>query len=201
MVRDHKTDRDGIACVVRCDGPPQNVACTPSESIIRYFFDVLSPREAQQITDHLADCDLCSAKLLAIEISAEISMATTRSRTDLAIAGQQRDLAGVEQRQKQARHRMDRRRSRRLAALNVVALDDRELMTTMGLGLNIESRIQSADIRRFATAVAIPTVEPKKSLAGSGVGGGVPDASVWDHAIDDLFGAVEFRFGFGRCAA
>ena len=48
--------------------------CMPSERIIRFFLDDLSSAEKKHLANHFSRCDLCSARLLALEISAQMSL-------------------------------------------------------------------------------------------------------------------------------
>jgi hypothetical protein len=190
MALDLKVAPDRNVSAVSRDGSHRGLECIPSESIVQYFLDVLSPVESKDLTDHLATCDLCSAKLLALEISAEISIAAARARSKVTIAGRERVADARRPARKPMSAHHDRPRSRRIAVLSVVALDDRELMTTMGLALDFEARVRVAEIEPFETAVTCFLGEPRRYEACGGSSGAVLNHRVWDQAIDDLVGSA-----------
>ena len=76
MARDLEVTPDPSESVVSRNGSVRSLRCTPSELIVHYFLDALSPVEKKDLADHLSACDLCSAKLLALEISAAVGAET-----------------------------------------------------------------------------------------------------------------------------
>jgi len=168
--------------------------------IVGYFLDALSPNEKTDLADHFMECDSCSAKLLAVEISAQISAATLAARSDLAVAEWEGADASRPARKALA-VRADRRRRRRTAALTILTLDDRELMTTMGLALAFEARVRVAAIEPVETPVTFVPVVAASYVSSGGTGGALSNASLWDLAIDHLVGSASFGPGFLKSVA
>ena len=170
MAVDLEATPDRNEFVVSRGGSNRSPGCTPSELIVGYFLDVLSPTEKEGLADHLAACDFCSAKLLAVEISAQVSLQSATVRSNPFAAEWERADASDPAR-KTVAVRTDRRRSRRTAALSVVTLDDRELMTTMGLALAFEAQVRVAVIEPVETAVTfIPVDAPRRESSGASRG-------------------------------
>jgi len=191
MAVDREATPDRSELVVSRDGSNRSPRCTPSELIVGYFLDVLSPAEKTDLADHLTACDFCSAKLLAVEISAQVSAAIVAARSDLAVAEWERADASRPAR-KAVAVRTNCRRSRRTAALTVVTLDDRELMTTMGLALAFEARVRVAAIEPLETAVTFIPVDARRHESAGGRGGALLNPCLWDLAIDHLAGSAAF---------
>jgi hypothetical protein len=191
MAVDLAATPDRNESVVSRDGSNRSPGCTPSELIVRYFLDVLSPTEKTDLADHLTACDFCSAKLLAVEISAQVSLPTVAARSDFAAAEWEPANASDPAR-KAAAERTNRRRSRRTAALTVVTLDDRELMTTMGLALALEAQVRVAVIEPLETAVTFVPVDAPRHESSGRSGGALLNSCLWDLAIDHLVGSASF---------
>jgi hypothetical protein len=167
--------------------------CTPSDVIVHYFLDDLSSARKQDLTDHLSGCDLCSARLLALEISAAMSLDDSLATSGPTIANRKPVADGSHSTRTTTSWRTDRRRARRTTAVSVVSLDDRELLTAMALPVDFGALTSVATIEPLEMAVPRLPGEPRKSDARSGTSGGLLDARLWDRAISELFGTVSVR--------
>ena len=92
--------------------------------------------------------------------------------------------------------RKDRQRSQHTATLTVVALDDRELLTTMGLALDPEAPVRVAETEPLETPVTLLTGELRRHAACGGTGGSLVDPRLWDLAINELYGTASLRHLF-----
>src|SRR5262249_49521374 len=79
--------KDGPAAGV--DRNDRSRRCSRSEVLVHYFLDDLSSTQKRDLTDHLSGCDLCSARLLALEISAAVGLEDLRSSAGSIIAGRE----------------------------------------------------------------------------------------------------------------
>jgi hypothetical protein len=164
--------------------------CTASDVIVRYFLDDLSSARKQDLTDHLSGCDLCSARLLALEISAAMSLdgSLATSRSAIAEGGPSAD--GGHSARKTASWRSDRRRARRTTVVSVDSLDGRELLTAMAVPVDLGALARLSTIEPLEMAIPRLPVEARRTDGRSGTRGGLLDARVWDLAISELFGTV-----------
>ncbi|HKI18980.1 MAG TPA: hypothetical protein VKA15_13925, partial [Isosphaeraceae bacterium] len=126
--------------------------------------------------------------------------ATVTARSDFAVA-EWEPADAADPARKAVAERTNRRRSRRTAALTVVTLDDRELMTTMGLALAFEARVRVAAIEPLETAVTFIPVDARRHESAGGRGGALLNPCLWDLAIDHLVGSASFGPGFLKSVA
>jgi hypothetical protein len=181
-----KAMRDPNESKARVGGREVVRACAPSELIVHYFLDDLSPAKRQGVTDHLAGCDLCSARLLALEIASDVCAMdfTAASPNDDGASGRARGAVSG---------RGNARRNRRTARMSVVALDDRELMTVITLPVDPGALAKIAELRPLPPTIPLSSGE-RSSFE---ISGGTPDAPVelshWDLAISELYGPASFR--------
>lgn len=167
--------------------------CTPSDVIVHYFLDDLSSARKRDLTDHLSECDLCSARLLALEISAAMSLDDSLTAEDSTITYREPGVERSHATRKTTSWRQDRRRARRTTAVSVVSLDDRELLTAMALPVDFGALARVATIEPLEMVVPRLPGEPRKSDGRSDISGGLVDARVWDLAISELFGRVSLQ--------
>jgi hypothetical protein len=183
------TVADGDGPVPRKDERVRERGCRPSELIVHYYLDDLSPAEHKDLTDHLSGCDLCSARLLALEISAELSIVGVPADSGLTFADPER-YAGTHRRaRKLTPSRRDRYRARRAAIPTVVSLGDRNLTTTVGLALDFGDLAGVPEVRILETSVARLPLEPREHNLRVGSGVSLSVSHHWDLAIDELYGS------------
>jgi hypothetical protein len=171
---------------------PKN-RCMPSERIIRFFLDDLSPGEKKNLTNHFSGCDLCSARLLALEISAQMIMTsaqgTARSTTVVlnATAPSNRDLD-----HKPASSTRRRRRIERATPIAIDPLEDRDLLTGMMGAVDLQALNRGAEIELLKVAIARLPNESRGYHTRATAGGAVLDPRHWDLAIHELAGNTLF---------
>jgi len=168
--------------------------CTSSEQIVQYFLDDLSSARRKDLTDHLSACDLCSARLLALEISAAVSLENLPAASRSTVAGLGRD-ADCHSRaaNKPTVRRTDRRRARRTAGITVTTLDDRELLTAIALPVDFGAVASVARFEPLEIAVPRLSLDARRNDQRGGTAGGLTDPRLWDLAISELFGTTSFR--------
>jgi hypothetical protein len=167
--------------------------CTASDVIVRYFLDDLSSARKQDLTDHLSGCDLCSARLLALEISAAMSLDGSLAASGSSIATRDSGAETSHSGRKTMSWRSDRRRARRTTVVSVDSLDGRELLTAMALPVDLGALARLSTIEPLEMAIPRLPVESRRSDGRGGTNGGLSDARVWDLAISELFGTVSVR--------
>jgi hypothetical protein len=184
---------DGDRSVPRKDGCVRERGCRPSELIVHYYLDDLSPAEHKDFTDHLSGCDLCSARLLALEISAELSVVGVPADSGSTFADPERYADTRRPARKVMSSRRDHRRARRAAIPSVVSLGDRDLTTTMGLALDFGALAGVPEVRILETSVARLPFAPPEYDVRVGAGVSPSDPYLWDLAIDEIYGTGSSR--------
>ena len=160
--------------------------CMPSERIIRFFLDDLSPAEQKDLTNHFSACDLCSARLLALEISAQTSLTSalgTRRSTTVVLnptAPSNRDLD-----HKSASSTRRRRRIQRATPITIDTLEDRDLLTGLIGAVDLRALNRGAEIAPLKVAFARLPDESRRYNARATA---AFDPRHWDLAIDELAG-------------
>ena len=179
---------DGDGSVPRKNECVRERGCRPSELIVHYYLDDLAPGEHKDLTDHLSGCDLCSARLLALEISAELSIVGVPADSGLTFADSERYAGTPRPARKVTPSRRDHVRARRAAIPSVVSLGDRDLTTTMGLALDFGALTGVPEVRILETSVARPPFEPREYNLRVGLGVSPSDPQLWDLAIEEIYG-------------
>jgi hypothetical protein len=151
-------------------------SCTPSDLIVHYFLDDLSTTEKKDLSDHFSRCDLCSARLLALEISAEVGVGN--------MAGDSNPKAMPARRSKRWR------RNRPAARVTVVSLEGRELKTTMTLPVDFLIPTSVAAVAWLDATLAVPHADSRRYNACGHPGDGSSNPRLWDLAIRELYEAA-----------
>jgi hypothetical protein len=168
------------------NGTRRSFRCASSASIVRYFLDDLSLAEEKVLTNHFSECALCSAKLLALEISADFAVETVAERSNAVVVDWGRAVDTHRPAPNAVSARNDRARSRRASAPGVIALDDRKLLTPMGLALSLGARITVVETSPVGAAAHFVRDEPRAIELVGGRGWSSANLSHWDLAIDEL---------------
>jgi hypothetical protein len=184
---------DGSGSVASEDGCVRGRGCRPSELIVHYFLNDLSPAERTNLTDHLSGCDLCSARLLALEIAAELSVAGLPSDSESTLTDPGRYANTPRRARKVMSSRRNCPRGQRAAMLSVVPLDDRELTTTMGLALDFGALAGVPEVKILETSGACLPFEPREHHLRGGTGVSPSGPYLWDLAIDEIYGTGSSR--------
>jgi hypothetical protein len=180
--------------------------CSPSEVLVHYFLDDLSSTQKRDLTDHLSGCDLCSARLLALEISAAVGLDHSRSSAGAIIAGRGPKAEEPYSTRETRSWRNGRRRTQRTTAVSVVTLDDRELLTGIAMPVDLGALARVARIEPLEMAVPRLSTEPRSRRSSGGIGVSVLHPTLCDLAISELIGSESFGAGTetsfgGRVAA
>ncbi len=171
---------------------PKN-RCLPSERIIRFFLDDVSSAEKKDLTNHFSGCDLCSARLLALEISAQVSLTsalgTARSTTVVV-----NPTASCDSDHGSPSSPRRRRRSQRANVITIDALEDRDLLTAITGPVDLGALNRGADIEPLGFPVRIARVhaESRRNDTRGSTSVAVFDPRHWDLAISELVGNALF---------
>jgi hypothetical protein len=166
--------------------------CLPSERIIHYFLDDLPSSEQKKATDHFSECEVCSTRLLALEISAKVSLEDTRVSLESSVVGSESYAASIRPSQKSMSRRMDRQRSRRATTIGVAPLDDRELLTGIASPIVLGALTRLVELKPLPIIVPATSNESPRHHASDCSRPGTFDPRIWDLAISELIGTSAF---------
>jgi hypothetical protein len=183
-------DNDGPSAAPQFEEPKNR--CLPSERIIHFFLDDVSSAEKKDLTNHFSRCDLCSARLLALEISAQVSLTSARgtAKSTTVVVNPTATACGADHGSPSSTRR--RRRSQRANVIAIDALEDRDLLTAITGPFDPGALNRGAEIEPRGVPMARARVESRRNDARDYASVAAFSPRHWDLAIDEIVGAALF---------